>query len=111
MKIALSILVCLFISAATYSQTTPAVQLASKIADRMKDSLGLNQNKRNQIYDINMKLHQQKKEVLQNFQNRDSIARKLQRIELRRDSLYQKKLTDQQFQLYLAKKKNIINNN
>jgi hypothetical protein len=111
MKNVLSFLIFLFFAGPAYTQSTPAVQLANKIADRMKDSLGLNQNKRNQIYDINMKLHQQKREVLQNFQNRDSIARKLQRIEMRRDSLYQKKLTDQQFQLYLSKKKNIINNN
>jgi choline dehydrogenase-like flavoprotein len=93
------------------AQNSPAVDLANKIADKMRDTLGLTQTQRSQIFDINMQLHTQKQSIVGQSQNRDTIARRLQRIENTRDSLYNEKLTPPQFQLYKEKKRRIVNSN
>ena len=83
------------------SQTTAAAtQLADRIAQKMKDSLNLNQQKKTQIYNINLQLYDWKTQARQQYSNTDSLGRFIQRIENRRDSLYRNILTQNQYELY-----------
>lgn len=93
------------------AQQNPATQLAEKIAKKMKDSLSLTGNQKNQVYDINMLLHNQKMAARQQYTDRDSVRFYLQRIEGKRDSLYKTILPDNKFQMYREKKRNLVNNN
>jgi hypothetical protein len=96
----------------THAQTSaPAVELAQKIAKKMKDSLNLNGNQRSQVYAINLQLHNQKQLIRQQNSNPDSLSRKIQRVEKMRDSLYRPVLGEPKYQLYLQKKRNLVNNN
>lgn len=106
-----TLILAIVIAGAANAQSSPAVDLANKIADKMKDTLGLSQGQRSQIFAVNIHLYDQKKGVLQRFQNRDSISRRLQMIENTRDSLYNEKLTPAQFQVYREKKRHLVNNN
>jgi broad specificity polyphosphatase/5'/3'-nucleotidase SurE len=92
-------------------QTTPAIQLADKIAQKMKDSLGLNQQKKTEIYNINLQIHDWKTQVRVQYATSDTLGRVIQRAENRRDSLYRNVLTTNQYSLYLQKKRNLVNNN
>lgn len=85
--------------------------LANKIAKKMKDTLGLSSQQRNQIKDVNISLHDQKMAVRSQYTNRDSVSVKLQKIEKTRDSLYRPVLTQQQYDLYKQKKRNLVSNN
>ena len=94
-----------------YAQThTPAQLLASKIANKMADSLSLNDGQKQGIFDLNISLYTQKQTVWSHYSNRDSLRVNLQKIEDTRDSLYHTILNDSQYQLYIQKKINIINN-
>jgi broad specificity polyphosphatase/5'/3'-nucleotidase SurE len=95
----------------TNGQTTTAIQLADKIAQKMKDTLSLNQQKKTQIYNINLQLHDWKTQARQQYANSDSLGRMIQRVENKRDSLYRNVLTTNQYNLYLQKKRNLVNNN
>ena len=92
-------------------QVTTATQLADKIAQKMKDSLSLTDQKKTQIYDINLQLHNWKIEARQLYGNTDSLGRMLQRVENRRDSLYRNVLSVSEYELYQQKKRNLVNNN
>ena len=93
------------------AQSTPAEQIASKIARKMKDSLTLNSDQEQQAYDANMQLHSLKMQARQHYANTDSLGVHIQRIENTRDSLYHSFLTANQYLLYRHKKKNLVNNN
>lgn len=86
-------------------------RLAKKIAKQIKDSLELTGAQMNQLVSINLSLHQQKKQLLNSGQSRDSISQGLQRIENTRDSLYRTVIPSDKFELYKLKKRNLINNN
>ncbi len=103
----------LFLSALTgYAQTGNAgTQLANNIANKMKDTLALTQQKRNQVFAINIQLHNQKMIVRQQNTNADSIRVKTQRVENTRDTLYKGVLPVNKYQLYLQKKRNLIRAN
>lgn len=91
--------------------TSPeAVQLSHKIAKKMKDSLELSAQQRQKVYEVNMSLHEQKQAVRQQSPA-DSLQPRIQRIERTRDSLYRPVLGEEKYQLYLQKKRRLINNN
>jgi hypothetical protein len=90
---------------------TPAQQVASRIAIKMKDTLGLNVNQQTQIYTINLNINNRKMMVRQQFTNVDSIRIKTQRIERSRDLLYQAVLPPPKYNLYLQKKRNLVTAN
>ncbi len=57
------LIICsLLFVAISVSAQSPAEQLAGKIAQKMKDSLSLTEPQKEQIYSINMQLHNQKQE-------------------------------------------------
>jgi hypothetical protein len=90
---------------------TPAVQLAHKIADKMKDSLNLTNQQRARIFQINMDLFHRKDEARKKSNDRDVIGKEIQSIETTRDSLYKPELTTEQYVLYMQKKKVLVTNN
>lgn len=87
---------------------TPAARLAHHIADKMKDTLGLSNQQRANVFKINMDLFKAKKEARGQSQPRDSVGRKLQAIEATRDSHYKEVLTQGQYVLYLQKKRWLV---
>lgn len=103
--------ICVVLFSTTSAQSQPSVELANKIADKMKDTLQLSLQQRQQVFAINLQLANQKKEVLRSYQNRDSIGHHLQRIETNRDSLYNPLLTPDQFLLYKSKKRVLVTAN
>jgi phage antirepressor YoqD-like protein len=64
-----------------------------------------------QIYEKNIILHNLKMEVRQHNMDPDSIRIKTQKIEGKRDSLYNTVITGATYQLYLQKKGNLISAN
>jgi hypothetical protein len=92
-------------------QTIPAIQLADKIAQKMKDTLGLNQEKKTEIYNINLQIHDWKTQAREQYATSDTLGRVIQGVENRRDSLYRDVLTTNQYNLYLQKKRYLVNNN
>jgi hypothetical protein len=92
-------------------QTITSDYISSRIADRMKDSLMLTMNQRNQIFSINVMLQNEKSSIRQLINSSDTIRIKIQLIENSRDSLYNTILSSQQYLLYREKKRNLIKNN
>jgi hypothetical protein len=102
-------LICFSVIA--YSQS-PADSLARRIAGRMKDTLLLTPQQETYLYTINMQLHQQKQSVRQNYgSNIDSLRINIQRVENTRDSLYKNVLESLQYEQYIQRKRNLVNNN
>lgn len=110
-KIVLLLMMVSFFSTELNAQQTPATQLANRIANKMKDTLNLTGNQRNQIYLFNMLLHNQKTAVRQQYSNPDSVRVHLQRVENKRDSLYHTILSENKYLLYKQKKRNLITGN
>lgn len=86
-------------------------ELAKKIAQKMRDSLSLNNKQASEIFSINVQLARMKKEMRSRYTNTDSLRRSIQRVENKRDSLYQSVLNPAQYSLYRQKKRNLVNNN
>jgi hypothetical protein len=110
-KIFILIPLLLLVTGFLQAQQTPSVQLAHRIAQKMKDTLSLTVQQRNQVFQINIQLHDRKQEVRQQTTNPDSLRVRFQRIERRRDSLYHTLLSEDKYQLYRLKKRNLVNNN
>ena len=92
--------------------STKAIILAQKIAQKMKDSLGLTQIQKNRIFTVNMKLYSLKKDVrLKNQNNINVITQQIQNIEKTRDGLYKLILNIAQYENYKLKKSKLITNN
>ena len=110
MKIIMISLALLYGTVVCYAQTkpSPAEQLAHKIARKIKDSLNLNDQQAEQIFQINMQLNERKQAVWKQTTNRDSIQIKSQEIEKGRDALYQRVLNSSQYILYKQKKKTLV---
>ena len=107
----ISLIICLAATCGIHAQTPAAMQLADRIARKMKDTLNLTSQQQTQIYNINLKLNDLKMKVRQQYTNRDSLTVKLQRIERGRDSLYHLVLSDTKYNFYLQKKINLISAN
>jgi hypothetical protein len=89
-----------------------AVELAQKIANKMKDSLGLTVQQQAGIYQINLQLHGQKQQARQQYSgNPAQLGPVIQAIEQSRDSLYKPLLLPQEFLVYKQKKRNLVTNN
>jgi hypothetical protein len=101
-------LLALKVNAQSSNQGT---QLSTRIANKMKDSLQLSNSQRNQVFAVNMYIHNRKQIVRQMTTNTDSLRTKLQHIESGRDSMYQRILPVLKYQLYLQKKRNLISSN
>lgn len=101
-----------FISCCVEAQQNYGENYAIKVAHRMKDSLSLSEEQRVQLYNINMRINNQKADVWQKYGSSDSlIAVHLQPIENSRDSLYRPVLGEKKYILYRTKKRNLISNN
>ncbi len=94
-----------------YGQSSPSIDLANKIADKMNDSLTLSQSQRAQVFAVSIQLHNEKTTVRYQFTDRIVVGKELQRIENARDSLFKSILSDQQYILYKQKKRSLVNNN
>jgi len=115
MKMAFLIL-GIFLSMGISAQNAPAennhaVQLAHLIAKKMKDTLGLSAQQRQQVYQVNKNLSDQKQALRQQNLPADSLRVEIQRVEKTRDSLYLPILGNEKYQSYLERKRNLINNN
>ena len=87
----------------------PQEQLSRLIANRMKDSLTLTSNQRNQLYQINIQLHDAKSGIRQTYAGSDSLLTvHIQRIENARDSLYRPVLGEEKYFIYKQKKRNLV---
>ena len=104
----LFILLCCI--SAVKAQTGPGVEVASRIADRMKDSLLLSNLQRDSVYAINLKLHTQKMAARQQYAEPEALRQAIQAVENARDSLYRPVLGEEKFLLYQQKKRNLISN-
>lgn len=101
--------VCFVVSTRGQSQT-PAQLVAAKIADKMRDSLDLSNQEREDIYDKNIWLHTQKMLARANY-GHDTLRIQMQLIENNRDTLYKGILSVEKYELYRQKKMHIVNNN
>lgn len=92
------------------SDTThnPGNSVAIRVADKMADSLNLNNTQRNKIYEINLALHTQKMAARRSYTGRDAIRNAIQQIENSRDSLYRMALPEDKYLLYRQKKFKIV---
>lgn len=92
-------------------QATPEAQVAHKIANKMADSLQLTNQQRAKIFAINMDLSKKKKDARKKSTDRVVVGQELQQIEGTRNAMYKTVLTAEQYNLYLQKKQNLVNNN
>lgn len=111
MKILLCVLMSLCVALYGYSQNNNAQQLATRIAQKMKDSLSLSETQKGNIYSINIQLSNAKSSLRQKYAAMDSLRIHTQRVENTRDSLYNTVLNHEQFILYKQKKATLISNN
>ncbi len=93
------------------AQSNAASQLAAHIANKMKDTLNLTMTQRNQVYDVNILLHNLKAGVRQRYTNPDSLRVYFQKIENRRDTLYYAVLPATKYTIYKQKKRNLVTPN
>jgi hypothetical protein len=85
-----------------------AVRIAGKIAQQMKDSLSLTDEQKMQVFNINMDLYRQKKQLRDNTTLPDTLEVYLQQIENKRDGLYKAILLDEEFKTYKLKKRFLL---
>ena len=83
-------------------------RLAQYMAEKMKDSLRLTQQQAKSIYDINMKIHEQKMNARRLNKRMDLLTREIQKIENTRDSLYLKIISAGNLERYKEKKSKIV---
>lgn len=107
----LLLIIFLGLGSRSYGQSTIAETIATKIADKMKDSLGLNAAQRDQLLQLNLQIASRKQEARVRYNYSDSLAFMVQQIEFSRDSLYRAVLTPAQMSSYKLKKRYLIANN
>ena len=93
------------------AQMTSPEAVAEKIANKMKDTLSLTNEQRNQVYNLNILINNNKANIRQQYTNRDSIGYYLQRIESSRDSMYHTVLPEEKYLLYKQKKRTLVSAN
>ena len=107
----LGILFLTGINSFSQADNSVAVHLAHKMAKKMKDSLSLSAQQRQDLFQVNMNLHNSMQAIRLENPPADSLQKRIQRVEKTRDSLYQPVLGPEKYQLYLQKKRNLLNNN
>lgn len=95
----------------SFAQTSPSEQLAQRIANKMKDTLALTAQQTQAVYIINLNLHTKKMQARTLSTDRVIVGKAIQGVEQIRDSLYKIGFTPTQYQLYVQKKRNLINSN
>lgn len=109
MRCILVTIVLVICSLMVKAQKNPAMEIAGKVAQRMTDTLALSDGQRLQVYDINIRLHEQKKAMRSQYAGNAQLTTKIQAVENTRDSLYRAILTQNQFILYKEKKRTLMN--
>lgn len=97
-----------------FGQSQPddaGIVIALRIAERLKDSVGLTDGEKIAVYEANLWLHNQKIIAWSQFNSTSNLTTEIQRIENKRDSLYRNIIAESRFQLYFSRKKNLIHNN
>jgi parvulin-like peptidyl-prolyl isomerase len=108
MKTIIMLVLILLTGFAAQAQENPAIAVAQKIAQKLKDTLSLSSSQQDQLYHINMQLHNSKMSIRQQYGGSDSLGLYLQRVENTRDSLYRRVLQEEKYLLYKQKKSTII---
>ena len=93
------------------AQTQNGIDLATRIATKMQDSLGLSDSVEQQVYTITLGINRWKVHVINRYQQADSLYLWMNKIETVRDSLYQNVLTNSQYLLYRQRKRSLVLNN
>lgn len=89
-----------------------STDLSTRIAQKMKDTLGLNTTQRDSLYAVNMRLQHQKTQLRSQYTAMDSLQYHFQRVENTRDSLYKRIIADEnKYNLYKQKKRSLVSNN
>ena len=111
-KLALLFIICLAFSPVYSQADSIAISLATRLANRIKDSLDLSENERNKILSVNLELHKRKLNVRNEYSDPGELKYFIQQIENTRDSLYKSSIdTDEKFQAYLSRKKSLLQSN
>jgi hypothetical protein len=97
-----------FVTTMAYAQQSQEVAVADRIAQKMKDSLNLSKQQKEELYAVNLRLHAGKMKLREQYRAWDSLSKKTQRVENTRDSLYRFILTAQQFEAYRLKKRSLV---
>ncbi|WP_121353941.1 hypothetical protein [Flavisolibacter nicotianae] len=102
----------LIASVQTSAQYSTPVLVASKIAGKLQDSLGLTALQKKRVFTANMQIYDWKRAAREQFDITDAqLQVKTQEAENKRDSLYKEVLTNAQYLLYKQKKQNLVTNN
>ena len=101
-------LLLLFFSHGSYAQTSQTDSLANLLAQKMKDSLSLTSEQKNQIYTINTTILTRDSNLRKMFIGSKSLISYLELLGEQRDSLYKSALPNDKYLLYLSKKRNIV---
>ena len=111
-KIALIIIICVAFSPAYSQVDSIALSLATRIANRLMDSLDLTENERDKILNANIELHKKKVKVRSDYSDAGELKYFIQQIENSRDSLYKLIIEpDEKFQAYLSRKRLLLQSN
>ncbi len=111
MKIVLVTVLFLLIGMASKAQSATAIQIADKIARRMKDSLSLTEQQKDSINSLNILLSNKKAQLRKQYTDIDSLQVHFQRVERLRDTLYKTILGDEKYLMYKKKKRYLVSNN
>lgn len=96
---------------AAHSQTNNGEALSAHISNKMRDTLNLSPQQRQDVFNLNQQLHQQKQQVRLQYPGGDSLAWRLQQVERTRDSLYRPVLGEEKYLLYKQRKTQLISSN
>lgn len=107
----LGILFLIGINSFSQADNSVAIQTAHKMAKKMQDSLSLSAQQRQDLFQVNMNLHNSMQAIRLENPPADSLQPRIQRIENTRDALYLPILGNEKYQLYLQRKRNLVNNN
>ena len=111
MKLFFFLLIMLAASFHANSQSFSSETVATIVAKKMQDTLSINEDQKNGIYNANLLLHSWKMTARQQTSDMEILKTQLQAIENKRDSLYQQILTPGQYQLYKTRKPALIDAN
>jgi hypothetical protein len=111
MKLICIIFVALFSVPCMAQQPTMAEQLSARIARKIRDTLQLSAEQQEQLYQINMLLHQRKMDARRQHPSPAEAAPYIQIIENSRDSLYRQVIPADRYGLYQQKKTKLVSNN
>ena len=108
MKVILILLLSLSCLQRTHAQS-PSEVVASRILQKMKDTLNLTSREAKNIDSINKLLFERKSIARKKVFEPVELQKAIQQVENTRDSLYQLVLPTQKFIIYRKKKANLVN--